>query len=435
MSTQPDRKMEPVLPGPDLDGSAPSTGNAERAKTIPRISIQAFCEDKNTAEALEAASFDRRLSKAHVTVQMGGIQSALAFYESAPTPNLILLESVQARDAMLSELDRLAEVCDPGSKVIIIGHVNDVALYRELIRLGISEYVVAPVTPISVMEAISNLYNNPETDPIGNITAFIGSKGGVGSSTVCHNCAWTISESLRADVAILDFDLPFGTAGLDFDQDPVQGIADALNSPERLDEVLLDRLLAKCSDHLSLFAAPGTLDREYDLNVSACDTVLDVVRQNVPHIAVDIPHIWTGWAKKILLQSDEIVITATPDLASLRNTKNLVELLKAQRNNDNPPHIVLNQVNMPKRPEIDVKDFTAAVELEPSAIIEFDAELFGTAANNAQMIEEVSANAKAAEQFKTLSYKLAHRTEMKQESANSLLGPLFSRFGLKKAGS
>ena len=102
-----------------------------------------------------------------------------------------------------------------------------------------------------------------------------------------------MSEILKTDVVVADLDLAFGTTGLDFNQDPIQGIAEALQSPERLDEVLLDRLLTKCSERLSIFAAPVVLDRDYEISADACDIVLDIVRQNVPFVAVDLPHTWT----------------------------------------------------------------------------------------------------------------------------------------------
>jgi pilus assembly protein CpaE len=291
---------------------------------------------------------------------------------------------------------------------------------------------VAPVKVSQVIESISSVYTDPETGPVGQVIAFVGAKGGAGSSTVCHNTAFAIAGTLEADVVIADLDLPFGTAGLDFNQDPLQGIADALASPERLDEVLLDRLLSRCSDHLSLFAAPTALDRPYDVDMSACETVLDVVRENVPWVAVDVPHLWTAWAKEIVLKSDFVVITAMPDLASLRNTKNLVDQLKASRPNDRPPLLVLNQVGLPKRPEISVKDFGQAIELDPKVVIDFDAHLFGTAANNGQMIEEVSDKSKAADAFRTLANLLTDRAEQKSERT-SLLAPLLNRLRLTKA--
>jgi pilus assembly protein CpaE len=404
---------------------------ASRARPVPRVNIHAFCEDQDTAAVIDKASQDRRLAKTHVTVQMGGVQAALDFYRNASTPNLIIIESLLDRSDMLGELDRLAEVCDPGTKVVAIGHVNDVLLYRELLRRSVSEYVVAPVEVMQIIESISAIYTDPETRPVGQIIAFVGAKGGSGSSTVCHNTAFAIASAYKTDVVIADFDLPFGTAGLDFNQDPLNGIADALASPDRFDEMVLDRLLSRCSDNLSLFAAPGTLDRPYDLDPSSCDTVLDVVRENVPWIAVDVPHLWTAWAKQVVLKADFVVITAAPDLANLRNSKNLVDQLKASRPNDRPPLLVLNQVGVPKRPEISVKEFGYAIELEPKIVIDFDAQLFGTAANNGQMIEELSHKSKAADGFRGLANILTDRSVQKSDR-QSILAPILARLRLTK---
>ena len=412
---------EPAVP-------APST----RARPIPRISIQAFCENGATAEIIQIAAEDRRLAKAHVNVHMGGIEAAVVHYQQNPTPNLIVLESSLPRDHLLAELDRLAENCDPGTKVLIIGQVNDVMLYRELLRRGVSEYLVDPVEPLQLMEAVSQLYNNPDTEPVGHVYAFVGAKGGVGSSTVCHNTAWALSEALKADVVIADLDLAFGTTGLDFNQDPMQGIADALSTPERLDEVLLDRLLTKCSEHLSIFAAPVALDRDYDISVEGCDQVIDVVRQNVPYVAVDLPHVWTPWAKGVLLQADEVVITAVPDLANLRNAKNMVDLLQQIRRNDSKPRLVINMVNMPKRPEISVKEFEAAVGLKAIAVIDFDSEVFGQAANNGQMIEELNAKARSASGFRDIALAISNRRDAQATKKASGFAPFLEKLKLKR---
>ena len=441
MSRQAHALAEPVIDDSGAmdvhDGHFAETAESlVKARPIPRISIQAFCEGSGTAEALQVAAEDRRLSKTHVSLHMGGATAAVAHYQESPTPNLIVIESSLPRAQMLTQLDQLAESCDSGTKVLVIGHVNDVILYRELLKRGVSEYLVAPVKPIHLMESISNLYNNPDSDPVGNVLAFIGAKGGVGSSTLCHNAAWTLSEVLKSNVVIADLDMAFGTTGLDFNQDPVQGIAEALGSPERLDEVLLDRLLTKCSEHLSIFAAPVVLDRDYDLSAEACTTVLDVVRQNVPFVAVDLPHSWTSWSKRILLSADEVVITAVPDLANLRNAKNILDLLKQSRSNDGPPHLVINMANMPKRPEISIKEFSQSLDLKPTAIIEFDIETFGQAANNGQMIEELNKKAKAVGPIRDLALALAHRKETRAEPKKSSmpggLGPLLEKLKFKR---
>lgn len=418
----------PVLEG---DAALDAPALSERARPLPRISIQAFCETPQIAEAIQTASEDRRMSKAHLTIQMGGTPAAIAHYQESPTPNLIILESHATQASLVAELEELAQSCDAGTKVVIIGAANDVVLYRDLMRRGISEYLVSPVSPFELMECLSGLYNNPESDPVGQVLAFIGAKGGVGSSTICHNVAWTLSEQLATDIVIADMDLAFGTTGLDFNQDPVQGIADALQNPDRLDEVLLDRLLTTCSKHLSIFAAPVVLDRDYDMSPEGCETVIDVVRQNVPFVAVDLPHSWAPWSKRLLTQADEIVITAVPDLANLRNAKNIVDLVRDARKHDSAPHLVLNMANMQKRPEIAPKDFENALDLKSLAIIDFDCENFGQAANNGQMLEEFNAKAKSIQAFRDIAMALAHRKEIKVEK-KSALAPILEKFKLRR---
>lgn len=418
------------------DEAAHEASPVDRARPIPRISIQAFCDDQRVAEVLQFAAEDRRLSKTHVSIHMGGIAAAIGHYVDSPTPNLIIVDSALRGSALLPELDKLAESCDAGTKVIVIGRHNDVLLYRELLRRGVSEYLVAPIDPMALMESISNLYNNPDTDPVGHVFAFIGAKGGVGSSTICHNVAWTLSEVLKSNVTIADLDLAFGTTGLDFNQDPVQGIAEALAAPERLDDQLLDRLLTKCSEHLSIFAAPVVLERDYEISPEACDMVIDVVRQNVPFVTVDLPHNWSPWSKRILLQADEVVITATPDLANLRNAKNILDLLKQSRKNDSKPLLVLNMANVPKRQEITLKEFEQALDLKAIAVIDYDCETFSQAANNGQMIEEFNAKCKATEKFRDIAMKMTKRKDMRTEkpaaSPLSGLGPLLEKFKLKR---
>src|SRR6201992_1257037 len=185
---------------------------------------------------------------------MGGMAAALAGYRAAPTPNVILLAADIPGD-ILAGLDQRATVCDPGTRVVVIGRVNDVTLYRELVRRGVSDYVIAPVGAIDIVRSICNLFSAPEAKSVGRIIAVVGAKGGVGASTVAHNVAFAIARALAMDSVVADLDLAFGTAGLDYNQDPPQGIADAVLSPDRLDTALIERLLSKCTGHFSLLAA------------------------------------------------------------------------------------------------------------------------------------------------------------------------------------
>jgi pilus assembly protein CpaE len=409
------------------DESHPAdAGRDEHIAPAPRVSVQAFCENVDTAAAIQAAGEDRRLAKAHLRIQMGGLAAAIEAYQSSPTPNVIILESENRNEDILGGLDQLANYCDAGTRVVVIGRMNDVTLYRDLVRRGVSDYLISPVGVLQIVRAICGLFSAPDAKPVGRVVAVVGAKGGVGASTVAHNIAFSIASDLMLDSVVTDLDLAFGTAGLDFNQDPPQGIAEAVFSPDRIDTAFVDRLLAKCTDHLNLLAAPATLDRVYDFGADAFEAIFDSLRATVPCVVLDVPHQWTGWTKQTLVGADDVLIVASPDLANLRNTKNMYDFLKAARPNDHHPRYCLNQVGVPKRPEIKAADFAKALDDEPVAIIPFEPQLFGAAANNGQMIAEISSGHRTAEVFRQLAQQLTGRSEPKKQRSG-LLPPFLEK--------
>jgi pilus assembly protein CpaE len=390
----------------------------------PRVSVQAYCETLETAAAVRSAGEDRRLGKAHLTVQMGGMAAAVEAYSTVPTPNVIILET-EGRSDILAGLDQLATVCDPGTRVVVIGNANDAAPYRELVRRGVNDYVIGPVETLDVVRSICSLFSASEAVAVGRVIAVVGAKGGAGASTVAHNVAWAIARDLALDSVVIDLDLAFGTAGLDFNQDPGQGIANAVFSPDRLDTSIVERLLARCTDRLSLLAAPASLERVYDLGAEAFDSIFDTLRMTTPCIVLDVPHQWSAWTKRVLVGADDILIVAEPDLANLRNTKNMLSILSASRPNDRPPLYCLNQIRMPKRPEIDARGFAKTIESPPIAAIPFDSRLFGTAANNGQMIAEIAGRHRTTHTFLDIAKRLTGRGDTK--ARRSFLSPIIDK--------
>ncbi len=402
-------KLQATLAGAFAETLGEQVFEAGAVGGVPRISIHLFCELGETAAAGESALKDRRLARAAGAIFTGGLPAAAARYRTQPTPSLVVVEVVDEHKSLLADLDRLAEVCDPSTKVMVIGRANDIGLYRELVRRGVHEYLVAPIEPLALISAISGLFEDPSAPFVGRSVAVIGAKGGVGASILAHNLAFALSEKADANTVLVDLDLPFGTGGLGFNQEPLQGVANALAQPDRLDPVLLDRMMARCTDRLSLFAAPATLDDDYDISAAAYAEVTDKVRGAAPWVVFDLPHLWSTWVRHTLLSADEAILVATPDLASLRNAKNLLDLMTQGRPNDGPPRLILNQVGVPGRPEIAIKDFAEAVGLQPTLVLPFDAKLFGQAANNGQMIQEVNPKAKAVEGINQLAQAIARR--------------------------
>ncbi len=428
--------MSDVIASQQRDDFSQIPRTAEETETqiapLPRISIQAFCETQEFAELIEEAAADRRLSRTVTKTQMGGITAALEAFRDKPTPNLLVIETSGARELLFRQLESLAAFCDNDTKLVVIGYENDIKLYRDLLKLGVSDYIVKPFGILTFIWQLSSLYSGEVTQSLGRTIGVVGAKGGVGASTIAHNLAWLITRSLKTQGVIVDLDLPFGTTALDFNQDPPQGIADAIYSPDRIDETFIDRLMVKCSDTLSILSAPATLDRLYDLPETAVDATIDLLRATTPVIILDIPHQWTAWTRHVMATMDELVIVTAPDLANLRNVKILIKTLKSMRRNDHPPHVILNTVGLPKRPEISPAEFAKTLDAGPLVVSPFDAKLFGSAANNGQMLDEIDPSAQVVSLLSSLGYQLMGRVSPSSVKTGPI-GAMLARLGLKKA--
>jgi len=232
-----------------LGHSEPSGGDV----MLPAISIKLFYERAETRGLLEVSAQDRRMGRATVECIPGGIPAAIAYMSENPTPNLLMIESSESAGQVVREIDALAEHCDETVKVMVIGAVNDIMLYRQLIARGVSEYLVPPFQPLQIIRSIGELFVNPDSPFVGKQISVVGAKGGVGASTIAHNLSWALAENVKVNTTLVDLDLSFGTTALDFNQETPQTVADALLAPERADESVIERLLAKPTDRLSLF--------------------------------------------------------------------------------------------------------------------------------------------------------------------------------------
>jgi len=385
--------------GPDVGAEHP----------VPRITIAAFCDRPEIASLLMSIASDRRLAKATMTVETGGVTTGVARLSTQASPNLLILDLGGSPGAILADLDRIAEYVDAGSKALVIGAANDIGLYRELMKRGVSEYLVPPLQPVDVIRAISTLYADPDKPFVGRVAAVLGARGGVGSSTVAQNVAWTLAERFHAATTLIDLDVAFGTTGLNFDEDAETGVGEALQKADQLDQTYLERLLVRRSEHLSLFPASAALERDFEAAPPAYEALIEQVRRIAPFVVLDLPHTWSRWMRNTVLAADDVIIVATPDLASLRNSKNLFDIIRSNRPHDSPPALVLNMVGVPKRPEIPVKEFAKAVAVEPLTIIPFDPAVFGAASNAGQMVIAAAPDSRPAIGLETVARALCGR--------------------------
>lgn len=341
----------------------------------------------------------------------GGLAEARALYGGEPSAPLILVEvrsdDFHGAEELLDAVDQLAEVCEPGSNLILLGTANDIDIYRALTRRGVADYLVLPCQPLRIVEAILELYADPAKSPKGQAIAFVGAKGGAGSSTLAHNTAFALTRLTGAEVLVGDLDLPFGAADLSFNVETSTGIRNVLADPDRIDEVFVQRFAARYGDRLHLLAAPALLDADLGIDGRALEMAIEAMKQHMRYVVLDLPHLWTEWVRQTLRQVDMVVVTATADLAGMRNARNLIDFLATNRSLDAPPILVLNRVGALKKGEIGVKDFAQTVASTPAVIVPEDAEAFGLAASHGKMLAEVKPKAKASEAIGHLATLLA----------------------------
>jgi pilus assembly protein CpaE len=372
--------------------------------------------------------------RTRLEIKDGGIGAAAMHYVEASTPELLIVESgAHTQDELIAALEKLSEVCQPETRVVVLGAVNDVSLYRTLKRQGVSEYLPVPVDAKALAETVFGLYAEPGAEKLGRLISFMGACGGAGASQLAHNVAFQLARIFDAETALLDFDLAFGTVALDFNLESPQHMAAVLAEPERLDDTLLQRFMAKYGENLYLLTGPGGLAPSGDIGVPAAESLLNAARRNTNFVVADLPNSWTGWTQAILNMSDEVVIVAPPRLTALRNAKRMAELLNARRVNDTPARIVMNRVGSHAKTELTVKDFATGIGQTPLAAFNYDPGVFELASNNGQMIGEGKAAQKVVDAVVRLTVALSGRSPQKRKRKR--LAEIFSLGAAKKTAA
>jgi len=351
------------------------------------------------------------MHRCRVDILDGDVGQAAAYFGEVTTPDLIVVETQLSGDELLSSLNSLAENCDAGTHVLLIGADNDIIQYRALISSGISDYLLKPLQIGSLVETAERIFVDPDQPVLAKLIAFFGAEGGVGASTIAHNTAWAMGAELEEDVTVVDLDLCFGTAAFAFNMEVSLGVEDMFSTPDRLDPQLFARYSLRHSDRVSILGTRANLGNEADIDPEALEEVLNFVREQTGIVILDIPHMWTEWVKQALVMADETVIIGNQDLATLRDLKSLVETLDRERGEESKVKVVLNHAGISKKTEVPVKEFEEAVGAEPVVVVPHDPIVFGQAANNGQMVGDVSKKHKAVEAFVDLAKVLTGRTQ------------------------
>lgn len=336
-----------------------------------RRAVMAFLGDEETAEAARGALAD--LVRAPGDIQRGGIDRAIEQLAGEPSPEVLLVD-VGDSELPISDVSRLAEVCEPGVEVIAVGTRNDIGLYRDLLQAGVSDYLVKPLTPDLVRRAVMSVIEGSEPrseTKLGKLVVLTGSRGGVGTSTMAVNLAWHLAEKQGRRVALLDLDLVGGDCALLLNLKSTAGLRRALEAPERIDGVFITRAMARFGDKLSVLSAEEPFAEDIVIEPEALEVLLRALQVQFHYVVVDLPRslrrFWPALSQRAAVR----VIVADAVLTSLRDVR---RFKKADGAGQLPGQtlLLLNRQGEFGRAGMSVADFTRGAELAPAVTVPFD---------------------------------------------------------------
>ena len=347
--------------------------------TADRVRLMAFVANGESEASLQACL--SQLSFPDATIKTGGIARAIRHLGAERSPENIIVD-ISGTDMPASRVHDLAQLCEPGVTVIAIGDRNDIGLYRDLVQAGVSEYVVKPITPQLLAKALSPQPTPVEGIPVsrklGKMVAFVGARGGVGTTTLAINLAWYLADRQKRRVLLLDLDLQTGDCALTLNVTPTPGLSDALANPLRIDSVFLERAMTTHSERLFVLSAEEPLRAEVNFPAEAVDTLIGVLRTQFHYIIVDVPRLPGAPYRRSLDMADIRVIVADQTLRSVRDAVRLQAALRegsaAHRN-----LLAVNRNGEGGRYAMTL-DEMAKVDLHPKVVIPFRPKLFTAAA-------------------------------------------------------
>lgn len=388
----------------DFPATGPDLGDlfASPAAPLPAITLAVFTETAQFADRMAEMGRSRQFGRVKMTLAEGGLRAAIAAYTDAPAPRFLLIETDAGPQELLAGLESLSELCDPETRLLVVGGENDIALYRELIRRGVSDYLPRPISTAAILKSLSDVTSQGGAATKGPVTAFLGACGGAGSSTVALNAAWLAGQALHGPVGLIDLDLDFGTAGVSLALDGARGVIEAFRAGANLDGQLLDGLFDSYDANLRVLVATDATVLADAPAPEVVDHLTDLARSGGHAVMLDLPGIGSAVTRRALLAADGVVVTTTPDLAGLKNCRKVLDIIAGLRPDDPKPLVVLNKIGLSKRTEIAAHDFAQTLGITLSASLPFDAKGLAHSANLGRVHVATSAGRGIASALKPL---------------------------------
>ena len=369
-----------------------------------RAGVLAVVQEQQTADRLQGICRDMQLDDELVILDT--VDAALRRIRSGSIPRVLLFDLADSA-APIAEISAARTVGGAELKIVALGALNDVALFRDLLSAGANDYLVKPPTRETLSAALEKRSHAPGTaaDGLGQVIVFTGSRGGVGTTTTAVSCAWLIAEERGERVALLDLDLHFGTIALKLDTDPGSGLCEALEQPSRIDSLFIDRAMVKVTENLRVLAAEASATQHMIIDAGAIDVLLYELRRKFSKIVVDLPRGATPVQHVVIAAATHVVVVCERSLAGLRDTIRLQTMMREQA-----PQVRLWLVEAGAtagRALLGKGDFEKGIAKSLDFSISYDAKSAGAAANSGQPLPVAVPRSPIVREFRQLAEVLA----------------------------
>ena len=351
--------------------------NQSKAILFPTATVAIYSKDQETLQAARDVMNDWRFARVEIMIYDGGVETAIESYRKARSHDVVIVQTAITDEAFARQLEELGAQCSEGTAAIVIGPVNDVYLYRRMIDMGISDYLVRPVKK----EILADVMAKTLIERLGigdsRLIAFIGAKGGVGTSALAHAAAWGVSEMLGQKTMLLDSAGGWSTASVGLGFEPSATLAEIARAAANNDEDSIKRMLFRASDKLSVLASGSDAMLEAPIEPEQFEQLLNMLMATYPVVIVDLSHGAENLANSVIAKASQVIVVSSPTLPSLRLARSLVQEIKEHRGgSDTGIEMIINMQGIAGKSEISKKDAEQAMEFKISSMIAFDPSLF-----------------------------------------------------------
>lgn len=366
------------------------TENMLLSVLLPAASVQFYVKDGDLLASARELSDDWRFARVVVDAVEGDVDTAIETFQHSESSDLVIIETDTTDDSFIARLEGLAEHCEEGTAAIIVGPVNDVYLYRKLVGMGVSDYLVRPIEKNVLADVIAKALIDKMGTAGSRLVALMGAKGGVGTSSLSQAVALGYAEKKAQKTMLLDAAGGWSYLSVTMGTEPISTLADAAKNAIGDDDGAFNRLIFEAAKNLSIVSSGGEIMLEEPVSSEAYEDLLDRLMGVYPHVVVDLSMASANLKKTVLHRAHDILLVSTPNLPALRAARTLMQELKDLRGGEGDEiKLIINMQGLSSANEVSKSDIETALEASPALMIPFDPKIFMTAESQAKKLSEV----------------------------------------------